>query len=31
MSAATGNREAEPTKHMANCGGSDYDNVERGL
>ena len=28
MSAATGNREAEPMKHTAN---GDYDNVERGL
>ena len=31
MSAARGNREAEPVKHNANCGGSDFDNVERGL
>ena len=31
MSAARGNREAEPTKLTANGGGSDYDNVEWGL
>ena len=31
MSAARGNREAEPTKHTANGGSSDHDNVQRGL